>query len=194
MFLDFIAPAHCLFQTLSPLSLSLTLSLHLSLSDSLFPLLRKPGVGALKHMWSKNVSPQQSMHFGIFSNVFLLVFSLFIFAHLFPFSVLVFHAGYLETQSHGYLSSFCARRRDVVTMECSVACQRRHSGWTEWSNRGMRRREKRRWKIIGPYVHLQYSFTLIHYTHNMTLTSQTNTSIKKHQTSCSPCQPNVGYD
>lgn len=29
-------------------------------------------------------------------------------------------------------------------MECSVACQRRHSGWTEWSNRGTRRREEKR--------------------------------------------------
>lgn len=66
-------------------------------------------------------------------------------------------------KSRGYLSSFCLQRRDVVTVECGIACQRRHSGWTQWSNRGMTRgKEKRGGKMIGPRVHL--AFTSIHST------------------------------
>lgn len=46
--------------------------------------------------------------------------------------------------------------RDVVTVECCMACQWRHTGWMEWSNRD----EENRWrgKMTAPCVH---SFTLV---------------------------------
>lgn len=46
-------------------------------------------------------------------------------------SLLVCRAVHPRAQSHNCLSSLCLRWKDAVTMECSVACQRYHSGWTE---------------------------------------------------------------
>lgn len=70
------------------------------------------------------------------------------------------------------------RWRDVVTMECSIACQWRHSGWTEWSN-GDEENRRGRGKMIGPCVDSQYSFTMAHSTHNMNFNKLWNLFKKK---------------
>lgn len=101
----------------------------------------------------------------------------------------------IPEESWLFLFSLCLWWRDVVTMECSGACQRRHSGWTEWSNVGMRREEdypeKGRGKIIWPCVHLQYFFIWLYSTHNIQFNKLQQ---QIYQTSCSPCQDNTWYE
>lgn len=101
----------------------------------------------------------------------------------------------IPEESWLFLFSLCLWWRDVVTMECSGACQRRHSGWTEWSNVGMRRGEdypeKGRGKIIWPCVHLQYFFIWLYSTDNMKFNKLQQ---QIYQTSCSPCQDNTTRD
>lgn len=72
-------------------------------------------------------------------------FSFFFFA----FSICLFLCYFVMWDTWGLTSLAISQLsvlwwRDVVTAECSVARQRRHSRWTEWSNRGKKRREEKR--------------------------------------------------
>ncbi len=152
------------FQDSSPLSFpdslpfSLTLTLHFSLSLSLPPSFAEKAccwctethviekcISSAKHaFWNPLYLCKWFLNF---TNVFLSVFFLFIFAHLFPSlcsSVTLSCRIPEDSEPRLFLVFLFLRWRDVVTMECSIVCQRRHSGWTEWSNRRMQRREEKR--------------------------------------------------
>lgn len=132
MFLDFRTPAHCLFQTLSPLSLTLTLHLPLCLPPSFAKraCCRRTethviDISSAKHaLWNPLFI---FAHFLSFTNAFLLVCGLFLFLCLST----SLSCGIPEDLVTAISPLSLLRWRDVVTVECSVACQRRHSGWTE---------------------------------------------------------------
>lgn len=169
MFLDFRTPAHYLFQTLS-------LSLTLTLCVCLVPLLKKPAVRA--HVIEKCT-------FGILESFpFLLIC-------VYGLSVRFFMRDTWGVRVAAISPRSLLRWRDVVTMECSIACQWRHSGWTEWSN-GDEENRRGRGKMIGPCVDSQYSFTMAHSTHNMNFNKLWNLLKKNnYQSSSSPCQYNM---
>lgn len=161
MFLGFRTPAHCLFQTRPPPPLSLTLKLHLSLSLSLrllsTSLLPKKAFCwcTQTHVIDKcTISSKHAFCIlpFIFGHVFLTLLMCsccssplsFLLSSYYPSKFLLFCRIPEDLQSLSIAPLSVLRWRDVVTMECSVACQRRHSGWTEWSNRGTKRREEKK--------------------------------------------------
>lgn len=60
------------------------------------------------------------------------------------------------------LLSFFSRRRDVVAVECGIACQWRHRGWTERGKPGDEERRRGRGKNGGTMC--RDSFTVAHST------------------------------
>lgn len=134
------------FQSSSPLSfpdslhLSLPLTLHLSLC--LPPSFAKKACCRCTETHVIDISSAKQAfwnplfifaHFLSSTNVFLLVFVLFLPAHLFlSLCLSVSLSCRIPEDSVTAISPLSLLRwRDVVTVECSIACQRRHSGWTE---------------------------------------------------------------